>query len=137
MSNRNREAGHSFERACAKRFREIGFPKVGCSRALNRSRDAQKVDLVNEDEYEVGRLPYNVQCKNAVSLHYDKVLKELPLNPGIRNVVLHKKTKRAGDKFMPQGTFAYLHAEDFFQMIEEIQTLKAKLDAIQKQDSGN
>jgi len=48
MSNRNRDAGHSFERACVKRFKEIGFEFAASSRAVNRSRDAQKIDIANE-----------------------------------------------------------------------------------------
>lgn len=127
MSNRNREAGHSFERDCVKRFVAVGFPNVKTSRAVNRSRDAQKIDLANEDESVQGRLPFNVQCKNTSStLAYEAILASMPKTKEI-NVILHKRTKRAGTKFMVSGQYAFMHLEDFFKLVEEVETLKKLL----------
>jgi hypothetical protein len=134
MSNRNREAGHSFERDCAKRFREIGFTNVQCSRAVNRARDAQKVDLANEDESVYGRFPFNVQCKNTTTLNYVSVLKQMPLTANVPNVIFHKLTKKSegGKKFISQGNFCFLHMEDFLEMVETIQNLKKEVQCLKQ-----
>jgi len=127
MSNRNRDAGHSFERACVKRLKEIGFEFAASSRAVNRSRDAQKIDIANEDELVNGRFPYNIQCKNTTKLNYEQILKELPITPGVPNVVLHKRTEKSGTNFMTKGTFCFMHAEDFLEMVSTIENLKTQL----------
>jgi hypothetical protein len=130
MSNRNREAGHSYERDCIKSFQKVGYKHVKSSRQVNRSRDAQKIDLANEDELETGRFPFNVQCKNvAGTLHYLKVMGEIAITPGIKNVVLHKHTKKVGQKFMTQGRYAFMYEADFFALLEEIHMLRSQINA--------
>ena len=126
MSIRNREAGHSFERACAKKFREIGYTNVRCSRAVNRARDAKKVDLANEDEFSQGRFPFNVQCKNTTTLNYEAVLNEIEKVPGIINVILHNKTERVGKKFRVKGQYCFLKMQDFFNLVQTLKSLECK-----------
>src|ERR1700744_2425012 len=62
-TNRNRDAGHGFERWIVKWFIKLGFPHVVTSRSESRSRDNDQIDVLNKDEYINGRLPYNVQGK--------------------------------------------------------------------------
>lgn len=123
-SNRNRAAGLNFERAKAKRYRELGYEDVRCSRECSRLRDAKKVDLCNSDEDESGRLPYNFQCKTlARTAPYPKLLKELEEHNGRKqiNVVLHKMTEKSeGGRFLPAGEFAILNIDDFNKMVEKI-----------------
>lgn len=126
MSNRNREAGHSYERDCIKQFRKAGFKHVKSSRQVNRSRDAQKIDLANEDELDNGRFPFNVQCKNiAGACNYHKVMEEIPIIPGIKNVVLHKRTKKIGSKFITEGRYALMYEADFFQLVQQLEYYKS------------
>lgn len=138
--NRNRTAGHNFELELVNAFKKCGFPNVVSSRAENRTRDAEKVDIVNHNEFKNGRLPYNVQCKNTSGpIPYQKLLEEIELIEGIVNVVVHKKTEKAGTKFMPKGKFAFLHLKDFLKMVETIETQRAILETFKnsKNDSSH
>jgi hypothetical protein len=121
---RNKQAGSSFERYCVHKFIDAGFQHVKTSRLVSRHRDAQKIDLAHPDELEHGRFPYNVQCKTTTTLSYATVMEELPIVPGIKNVVLHRATKKAGTKFMVRGMYAFMHMEDFFQLVTELEELK-------------
>ena len=127
---RNRTAGHDFERECVKKFRELGFTHVETSRLVSRQRDAQKIDLANPDELENGRFPFNVQCKNTTSLNYVKVLQELPITPGIKNVILHKHTKKVGEKFLSQGKYAYMYMENFLELVADMEKYKAGYEVL-------
>jgi hypothetical protein len=116
---RNRSAGHGYEVELAKRFRRF-FPDIITSRAGNRSRDAQGIDLVNRDEHLNGRLPLNVQAKNVLlgKLQYQRVLDKMPREKGIINVIYHNATKKSGTKFMKQGEYVFMSSEDFELMLE-------------------
>ena len=125
---RNRSVGHSFERDCVKKFKLAGFEHVATSRLVNRSRDNEKVDLANSNELVQGRFPYNVQCKSVTgTLNYVKHLHSLEVIPGIRNVVLHRKTEKKPENtnFMVTGRYAFLYFEDFMEMVAEIEHLKS------------
>lgn len=122
---RNRSAGNGWERELANEFRKLGFPHVITSRKGSRLRDSQKVDLMNEDEDAYGRLPYNVQAKNVKGhLKYAKVIGELPNNPGIINVIMHKQTVKTNERFVCSGKYAILNLDDFLNMIKKIKTLE-------------
>ncbi len=124
---RNTAVGHSYERELVTIFKEIGFADVATSRACNRTRDAQKIDLANTDESIQGRLPYNVQAKCMVgTIPYQKILGEIPVTPGLINVVLHKKTEKAktGSKFLVKERYAFMYQHDFFQMVKQLEELK-------------
>src|SRR5690554_1100805 len=123
--SRNRDAGHKWERDCAKMLREIGYEDVRTSRECNRLRDAQKVDLCNSDEDTNGRLPYNIQCKTlSSSAQYSKLLRELDennKNKDIINVVFHKMTQKSSSgRFLPVGEYALLNLVDFYKMVEQL-----------------
>lgn len=116
--HRNRVAGHGYELSCRDIFRNIGFAFLVTCRSESKSRDDQKIDLINRDEEKNGRFPYNIQCKNVagiVNYHrifagYDtqvklkkgpdkgKLVKKrvegMPRIQGIINVILHKYTER-------------------------------------------
>jgi len=117
---RNRQAGHSLERTLAGVFRDIGFPHVVTTRSESRSRDAQKIDLMNREERVNGRLPYNVQAKNStLHLKYAKLLEEIPDVPGVMNVVIHKQTEKVNNRFVPRGEYAILYLKDFLTLIQQ------------------
>lgn len=120
MANRNRDAGHNFERDMVLRLKESGlFPYAVTARAESRNRDNQKVDIMNTDEGLHGRMPYDFQCKTlSTSLNYPKLIAELPSLPGIMPVILHKQTKKSeGGKFMVKGTYAAMKLDDFWQLM--------------------
>ncbi len=118
---RNRVAGSNWERELAQLFRDIGYPHVITTRQGSRLRDSQKIDLMNSDESKYGRLPYNVQAKNVKGhLQYAKVIEELPKDPGIVNVVLHKQTNKVNNRFVCTGKYAILHMEDFVNMLKKL-----------------
>ena len=131
--NRNRTAGHNLELEIVNAFKKCGFPHAATSRSENRTRDAEKVDIINHNEFRNGRLPYNIQCKNTSGpIPYQKLLEEIESIEGITNVVIHKKTEKVGTKFMPRGKFAYLHLKDFLQMVETIEKQKKIIEAFNK-----
>lgn len=117
---RNRSAGHRWERSLARLFRDIGFPHVVTTRSESRSRDDQKIDLINKDEGKNGRLPYDVQAKCTVtSVSYPKLLGEIPLTPGVMPVILHRQTRKVGNTFVPRNDFAILYLEDFLTLVQQ------------------
>lgn len=124
--NRNRNAGHQFERDEAKEWRDMGFPHVVTARVESKRRDDQKVDLMNKDEKENGRLPYNIQCKNcATSMPYPKLLAEMPKGGSELNVVIHNQTvKSGGGRFMTKGQYALMTKDDFYSMVKKIENLQ-------------
>lgn len=129
-SKRNRTAGHAWELKCAELLKKY-FPFLVTSRSESRSRDNQKIDLINKDEYKNGKCPYNFQCKTtANTLNYSKVFKVMPKEEGI-NVILHKQTKKAGTNFMPVGQYAIMNLQDFLTLLgpERSQILNMKKDA--------
>lgn len=117
---RNRRAGHTWERQLAEMFRELGYPHVVTTRSESRSRDAQKIDLMNRNELSNGRFPFNVQAKTTTNhVKYAKLLAEMPATPGVMNIVLHKQTEKVGTRFQPLDTYAIMLLKDFKQLIRD------------------
>jgi|TARA_R110002096_G_scaffold232252_5_gene422110 hypothetical protein len=113
MANRNRRAGHSWERECVKILIEF-FPDVVTSRAESRNRDDQKVDLCY-----TGFL--NVQCKTLKDrVNYVEVLSEMPDEEGQMNVIFDKKTRKTPKgRFVTEGIYVHLKLEDFVELIRK------------------
>lgn len=131
---RNRVAGHNWERECAKLLVKIGYPYVVTSRSENRKRDADKIDLMNTDEYENGVLPYSIQCKTlSTTAPYPKLFAEMKDLKGTVKVVLHKQTKKSEKgKFLETGRYAILPMDDFFNLIEENRKLQEEIVNLRK-----
>lgn len=126
---RNRSAGHSFELKVKDLLVEAGWPHVVTCRSESRSRDNQGIDLINKNEAKNGRLPYNIQCKNATKIpNYIALLTKMPKEPGIVNVVLHKHcTRTETGMFHPKGHYAVVHMDDFLALITELKRLKEQV----------
>lgn len=135
-AKRNRTAGHGFELEARNEFRTVGYPLVETSRFTNKLRDHQKVDLSYPDESVQGRFPFNVQCKCSTTLGYVGEMQKIPEIPGVKNVILHKHTKKAGTKFMTKGSYAFMNMSDFFNLLEEINYLKSKLKTYEETQSN-
>lgn len=128
---RNRGAGNGWERRLAEIFRQIGFPHVVTTRSESRSRDNQKIDLINKDEARNGRLPYDVQAKNVVShLKYGKVMAEMPVDSPSMPVIIHRQTEKSNDRFVVKNDFAILYLDDFFTLIQQRDERKPTWDGM-------
>ena len=123
---RNKSAGSNYERETVKRLKDIGYTGVGTSRNNSRSRDAQKVDIVNCDESKDGRLPYNIQNKTlSKPAPYAKLLAEMPQDGSEINIIFHKQTKKnAAGRFMKVGEYAILKADDMYNMMQRLLELE-------------
>ena len=126
--SRNRTAGLNEERSKAKKVREVfKWPHVVTSRAESRTRDDQKVDLINHNEYENGRMIYDFQIKNTtVNVNYHKLIGEMPDLEETMPVILHKKTEKKNDRFLPVGEYAIMKADDWFKQMGQLEEFKRK-----------
>lgn len=105
MSNRNRTAGHGFEREVVQDFRNAGFSECVSSRSESKRLDDAKVDLAFTD-------PFQVQCKfTKLAPNFHTLLKEMP-NNGKINVVFHKRAHK--------GVTVTMSREDFFRMVPQV-----------------
>lgn len=126
---RNRAAGHAYELEVVNLLKTHGFPHVVSSRSENRTRDGEKIDLVNSNEFKNGRLPYNIQCKSVTGkLAYHKVLSEIAKEPEVINVVFHRQTEKVGTRFMAKDRFSILYQADFLKIISELERYKKAFD---------
>jgi len=117
---RNRSAGNGWERKLAEIFRNIGFPNIVTTRSESRSRDNQKIDLINKDEADNGRFPYDVQAKNVVGhVKYAKVMAEMVNNAHTIPVIIHRQTEKANDRFVVKNDFAILYLDDFLTLVQQ------------------
>ncbi len=126
---RNRAAGHKLETDMVSVFKKAGYPHVITCRAGDRSRDAQGIDLMNCNELDNGRFPFNVQCKSySSSIKYWDLLGRLPRIVNVFNVVIHKFTQKKMTTtgkgiFHPVGEYAILPLEDFITLITRAKLL--------------
>lgn len=110
MSNRNRTAGHNWEREVIKDLKKIGFDKAVSSRYESKRADDAGIDIV-------GTGPFNIQCKNETKRpDYHKLITEMP--DGI-NIVCHKYTKKGeAGKFQCQGKYAIMDYETLMTLLD-------------------
>lgn len=121
MSNRNRTAGHNWEREVRNDLIELGWEDAATSRYASREMDDLKVDLVRTD-------PYYIQCKtSAKKIDYLSLLNEMPdtndiasSHLGATKVVVDKITKKVGKRFVTQGKLAVMDYHHFLVLIERL-----------------
>lgn len=119
MASRNRDAGHNLERDIVNQLREMGFIHAVTCRSESRSRDNQKVDIMNKDEAKNGKLLYNFQCKNYSTLiKYDNILKEMP--EGENNIIIHRRTNKVNTRFIKDDDYAILRWETLKTLIQQL-----------------
>lgn len=136
MANRNRTAGHAYERQIVNRFNECVFkgkdgeeiplfPKLGTTRSLSVYMDSLKIDLTTVDPRELGDFGLLIQAKNSTTtIPYPKLLKFLDKAAktyGGVPIVYHKQTQRmetkaAKPRFMERGEYISMNATDFEKM---------------------
>lgn len=143
MANRNRTAGHAYERQLVNRFNEHDFtgkdgetiplfPRLGTTRHLSTYMDALKVDLTTQDPREQEDFGLLIQAKNSTStISYPKLLKELEKARKIFGgvpIVYHKQTQRAehanATRFIERGEYVSLNASDFETMFVRLRLIE-------------
>lgn len=120
QGRRNRQAGNRYE-VEESHAHKVYFHSVVTTRSCNRHRDGEKLDLCNLDEYLVGRLPLDIQCKTTTSLSYHKFLNEMADSPDRIKVLLHRRTKKGwnrkekkpGNRIMAKGDYAILERKGY------------------------
>lgn len=120
MGTRNRTAGNGWERECVNILKERGiYPEAMTTRFGNRSRDHQdKIDIMNNNEHTVGIMTDSIQAKNTVdSVNYAKLLESMGNIPGTRKVIFHKRTRKAGTKFLEVGRYALMNLSDYVDLL--------------------
>ena len=107
LGKRSRNEGNNWELDILKWLKNL-FPDAVTSRNESRTRDAQKVDFCNTRMW-------NFQAKSTCTgVNYHKLLNEMPV--GELNVIIHKRTEKAGTKFMDKGHYVIMD-EDTFQIL--------------------
>jgi len=118
----NQLKGRLFESKVAKKLNKIGFNVTYSTRGSDE--DRAKIDIVNNAGSNT-IFPYNIQCKTlAKHCDYTKLLEEMPKNAEV-NVLIHRKTKKIETgEFIKQGTYAIMKADDFYDLIAELEARK-------------
>ncbi len=107
MANRNRTAGHNYERQIAEELRNLGF-EATTSRQESRSLDSAGVDLVTD-------FPLQPQMKCSINQpNAHKILTETEAE-----IIFYKRVEKAGSKFMPRGEYCILRKEDLYQLLQK------------------
>ena len=106
MANRNRTAGHQYERDILNKLKEI-FPDIVTSRNESITMDAKKVDFCNTQDF-------NFQCKLSINQPNVKILDHMP--PG-KNVIIYGKVEKAEKNFVKKGDYVIMKLSTFIDLI--------------------
>lgn len=118
--NRNRTAGHSWERICINILKTIPyFKNVVSTRSESRNRDNDKIDIMNKDEDENGRLIFDIQCKTTCNtLNYSKVMESMVIRK--MPVIFHRQTEKKGKSFYKKEDYVIMKMDDFIEILKQI-----------------
>lgn len=114
-ANRNRQAGHNFERKIVQELKELGHEDVVTSRAESRNMDNRGVDIFGAD------FPYYIQCKNSKTwqdIHGLTTSEKLPTDKP--TVVFQRKTKKVNERFMTEGDYVSMKKDDFYEILKQL-----------------
>uniref|UniRef100_A0A6M3IK78 Restriction endonuclease n=1 Tax=viral metagenome TaxID=1070528 RepID=A0A6M3IK78_9ZZZZ len=105
--SRNRQKGHDWERQVVNEFKALGFKDAMSSRAGDRFKDSQGIDILN--------VPINVQCKR----HHNfcspvEPLKDMPLRGKVNVVFMKIDSVKQGVK----EEYAILTTDHFYFMLK-------------------
>lgn len=150
-SNRNRNAGNTYEREIVNRFNKLVylnergedtplFPTLGTTRDLSRAMDAMKIDITTVDPAKHKGFGLTIQAKTkTTSPSYPKLLDVM--KPGIERyggipIVYHRQTKRvqktpeSQPRFMKRGEFVILNAADFEQIYTDLRKYRLAYEEV-------
>lgn len=106
MSNRNRDAGHNFERDIVQRLKQRGWD-VLTSRYVSRRLDDSGIDIA-------GDYPCKVQCKATVTTPRIEDI----LQSSAADTIFWRKMEKRGTKFFNNGEYAIIDLETFLDIID-------------------
>lgn len=119
---RSRSAGHSYERLIVNELKQIWPAKFGkccTSRSESKRTDDKGIDICFTPGYQI-------QVKNCKNVQkYWNLLPGMPQADTEINVIIHKKTQKAGSKFISQGEYAIMTKKDFYKLLQRIMTARA------------
>jgi hypothetical protein len=133
MSKRNnRTAGHKWETDVAKDIRKAGYPFAITTRAGNRRRDAEGIDLCNSDEAENGRMVDDIQLKDTTCIQWKLLLdleKADKSRKKRRKVLITKLGKTRPDAIRTHiGKFALMFYRDYLELLKVYNAAMAIVD---------
>tara|TARA_X000001382_G_scaffold130921_2_gene127870 strand:+ start:1358 stop:1723 length:366 start_codon:yes stop_codon:yes gene_type:complete len=115
LSNRNRNAGHAYERKIRNELKQLGYTDVVTSRSESRNMDNMGVDLFGDS------LPFHVQCKRSKQnlnsfdlIHRENAPNDKPI------VIFHDKVVRRGTRFRSLGEFVTMDKQIFYDIISRL-----------------
>jgi len=113
--NRNRTAGHNYERQVVNELKNMGFNMV-TARSESRRADNAGIDVYDLD----GVFPFYIQ--NKVYKGYPKLHELINNNRPIRwkdknIIVFHKKVTKRGSRFYTDDEFVSMRKDDFYDLI--------------------
>jgi hypothetical protein len=113
--NRNRTAGHNYERSIVRELKELGYKGVKSSRSESRNMDNSGVDIFDV----TGALPIYIQCKSSITRPNYGLLLNNPDTPVDRPLVLfHKYTHRTDKRFCSTGEYVIIKKKDFLKLFK-------------------
>ena len=107
-TNRNRRAGHGFEREVVKMLKDRGWD-AHTARYASRMLDDAGVDIA-------GDYPRLIQCKATATTPNMRDLLETTM----ADTIFWRKMIKNGERFYQSGDFAILPLEDFLDIIDEL-----------------
>jgi hypothetical protein len=118
MANRNRTAGHNYERLVTKELNK--YYSVVTARSESRNKDNLGIDIFDTS----GEMPFHVQCKVSMGLSSSKINELLNRGDGKRPmVVFHKHVEKKGERFLPKGEYVYMDKKFFYFFLEKLKEL--------------
>jgi hypothetical protein len=102
-------------------LRENGYPHASTTRASNRARDGEGIDVCNKDEYLHGRMQDDIQLKDTTCIDWKLLLDLEKKDTGKkkrRKVLIVKLGKTRKDaKRIHFGKFAVMFDRDYYQLL--------------------
>jgi len=145
MSNRNRTAGHNYERKIRKEVENYTGLKTITTRLASRDLDAKKVDIIFDvKDKTIRRNNYDciigIQCKtSSTNIKYEEIFddfKRLNTDEYPKHLaIVTNKTKKVNTKFLSQCEFVTVRKELFYEMLDVY--LKSKELIIKENDCIN
>ena len=112
IGKRNRRKGNKFELEIVNKLKDIGYSGCRSSRSVNKLADANKIDIVDENN----ELPCNIQTKNTISTPRYFSIRDACTDKTKPFCVVWKKTGTGGHN--SQGTVAIIPIDFFLELLK-------------------
>lgn len=110
----SKNKGSAYERKIAKELRELGFTGVVTSRSESKSKDDDKIDLIDKDGY----LPIEIQLKSTQATpSYFKIREESSVD-NKKFVIIWAKQEKKETNICTVGECAIISKELLYELIK-------------------